>query len=137
MSKRYVLADDGAEQGTTECGTAAASDEITTMGRTIGYMYRDEPGDEHDSGWRFLSGDESQEYLDDEGHVDVVTVDAIAKQDAAIVQYLGSPPGTHLVRVDGSDEFVDADEEPTDNDWEEIDADAIDTLDDLHEHDDL
>lgn len=139
MSKRYVLSKEDIEQRAPGRGTAAASDEITVAGRAVGYMYREEP-DEEDSGWRFLSGDESQEYLDDERHVGVFDVNVIANMDDAVIPYLDAPPGTHLVRVEGSDEFVDADDvedAEDEDDWEEIDADTIDTIDDLRERDDL
>ena len=33
-----------------------------------GYMYRERPDLEHDSGWRFFAGLESQEYADDAEH---------------------------------------------------------------------
>ncbi|MGF6848089.1 hypothetical protein QFZ51_003324 [Chitinophaga sp. W3I9] len=45
-----------------------ASDMITVDGGSLGYMYREEPTENADSGWRFLSGNESQEYTDDANH---------------------------------------------------------------------
>ena len=32
----------------------------------VRFMYREEPDDASDSGWRFFSGDESYEYVNDE-----------------------------------------------------------------------
>jgi hypothetical protein len=33
-------------------------------GRPVGFIYREAPDATHDSGWPFLSGSESQEYLE-------------------------------------------------------------------------
>ncbi|GAB2508433.1 DUF2185 domain-containing protein [Paramicrobacterium agarici] len=141
MSKRYVLDSEELLDLATGYGTAVASDQITVAGRAVGYMYREEPSDNADSGWRFLSGDESQEYLDDERHVGVFDVNEIANLDDAIVEYLDAAPGTELVRIEGSDEFTDADDDAFDDDsddgWEEFDVDAVDSLDDLREDDRL
>ena len=47
-------------------GYSIVSNLITQGGLPVGFMYRDEPIDEEDSGWRFLSGTESEEYLDED-----------------------------------------------------------------------
>lgn len=40
-------------------GYIIASRQVTECGKPIGYMYREEPDDESDSGWRVFSGDET------------------------------------------------------------------------------
>lgn len=146
MSKKYVLAESGLLDLASGYGTAVVSDQITVSGRAVGYMYREEPDDGGDSGWRFLSGDESQEYLDDERHVGVFEVNDIANLDNAIIEYLDAESGTHLVRIDGSDEFVDVDDDgdpddvpaeyvSSDDDWVEFDVDAVDSVNDLRDDD--
>jgi len=49
-------------------GSCIASDMILVDGHPVGYMYREPPDLEHDSGWRFFSGLESQDYADDTDH---------------------------------------------------------------------
>ncbi|SEB71061.1 hypothetical protein SAMN04489806_1572 [Paramicrobacterium humi] len=148
MDKRYVLSDSEIVELVPGRGTAAATDEITVAGRAVGYMYREDPEDDSDSGWRFLAGDETQEYLDDERHVDVFDVNMIANMDQAIIPYLDAEPGTHLVRDEESDDFdeIDPDAEDDelydaddglDEEWEEFDDDAIDSADDLRDDDRL
>ncbi|WP_166996938.1 DUF2185 domain-containing protein [Paramicrobacterium fandaimingii] len=146
MSKRYVLAKGDLVDLAPGYGTAVVSDQITVSGRSVGYMYRDEPDDDGDSGWRFLSGDESQEYLDDERHVGVFEVNDVANLDDAIIDYLDADVGTHLVRIDGSDDFADVDDDSDDvpaeyaspdDDWEEFDVDAVDSVADLRDDDSL
>jgi len=48
-------------------GGCIASDRITVDGCPVGYMYRDRPHNEADTGWRFVAGDESSDYMDDTG----------------------------------------------------------------------
>lgn len=43
-----------------QMGGCFATDKITVEGLKVGYMYREEPDDESDSGWRFFSGTETQ-----------------------------------------------------------------------------
>ena len=37
-------------------GTCLATDKITVEGMPVGYMYREYPLDDMDSGWRFIAG---------------------------------------------------------------------------------
>jgi len=87
-------------------GDAFATDRITVEGMRVGYMYREEPDDLLDSGWRFLSGDESDEYLDDGEHLEICDVNTIANYDPDIVPYLGAPVGTAFERREGR-QFVE------------------------------
>lgn len=72
-------------------GSCIASDRITVNGLRVGFMYREEPSDSTDSGWRFLSGEESQEYLDDPGHLAIYDVNTIANYDGDIVPRTSTP----------------------------------------------
>ena len=75
-------------------GSCIASDEITVGGKPVGYMYREEPDNEHDSGWRFFSGAESQEYADDATNFAIYDVNTIANYDPGIVSLLWAPIGS-------------------------------------------
>jgi hypothetical protein len=79
-------------------GACIASDRITVDGRLVGYMYRDEPVDEADNGWRFMAGDESPEYMDDPSNHTVYDVNTIANYDTAIIPLLDSPIGSAYIR---------------------------------------
>lgn len=83
-----------------------ASDLITVHGEPIGYMYREQPEENADSGWRFFSGTESQEYADDADNFSFYKVNTIANYDRSIIPYLELPIGSTLERVDGTDTFV-------------------------------
>ncbi len=79
-------------------GACYASDHITVEGRKVGYMYREEPDNDSDSGWRFLSGEESQEYLDNPDNLAIYDVNTIANYDPAIVEYLSAEVGSAYAR---------------------------------------
>ena len=81
------------------------SAKITNEGMKVGFMYREEPDNGLDSGWRFLSGTETQKYVNDENNSKTTDLDTISKLDPAIVPYLDRPFGTDLERVEGSDSF--------------------------------
>lgn len=93
------------EQLIEPMGECLATDHITIDGMKIGFMYRDEPEDNDDSGWRFLSGTENQKYMNDPSNSGVYEVNTIANYDRAIIPYLDLPVGTELERVEGTDEF--------------------------------
>jgi hypothetical protein len=76
--KQFALRADQIRSLVPDQGSCLASDMITVAGHKVGYMYREAPDSESDSGWRFFSGDETQEYLDDPdnlvlGHFDEMT----------------------------------------------------------------
>jgi len=87
-------------------GFGIISNHITVDGMKVGFMYREEGFDKEDSGWRFLSGTETEEYTDDPNTSKVFSINAIANYDAAILPYIKLPVGTELERVEGTDEFV-------------------------------
>jgi hypothetical protein len=79
-------------------GACFASDRITVDGRRVGFMYREAPDSELDSGWRFLAGDETQEYLDNPDNLAMYDVNTIANYDGAILPLLGAPIGAAFER---------------------------------------
>jgi hypothetical protein len=86
-------------------GGCFATDKITVDGMKVGYMYREEPDEPMDSGWRFFSGTENQEYVDDPNNTMIYAVNTIANYDKAIIPYLDLPFGSELERVEGTDKF--------------------------------
>lgn len=82
-------------------GACFAIDRITVDTAPVGYMYREEPDNEIDSGWRFLAGDESESYMDDADNCAVYDVNTICNYDPAIIPYLDAPIG----RVEGTNGF--------------------------------
>ena len=81
-----------------------ATDRITVDNMPVGIMYRENPHNDHDSGWRFLAGDETAEYMQDQDNMDIFRLNTIANYDPAIIEYLEYPVGSLLYR-NKNDEF--------------------------------
>ncbi len=81
------------------------SGKITFEGMKIGFMYREEPDNSSDSGWRFLSGTETQQYINDENNSQIIDIDQIVKLDSSVLPYLERPFGTEMERIEGTDNF--------------------------------
>jgi hypothetical protein len=114
MSKKFLLRAEDIQEIAPGLGACYASDHITVEGRKVGFMYREEPDNDVDSGWRFLSGSESQEYLDDSNNLQIYDVNTIANYDQGVVAFLSAPSGSAFART-ASGEFV-ADEQHDDDD---------------------
>lgn len=90
-------------------GACFASDMITVLGNRVGYMYREEPSFEVDSGWRFLAGMESQEYLDNPDNLQIYDVNTIANYDPEIIPFLSAAIGSAFERQPPSGGFASID----------------------------
>ncbi len=100
FGKRYRLEQEDIKPLIKESGGCIATDRITVDGAVIGFMYKDEPEFPLDSGWRFMAGDEDEDYMDDESQSGIYDVNTIANYDPAIIPYLHMPIGTALERVE-------------------------------------
>ena len=97
-------------------GGCIATDKITVEGLPVRFMYREPPDNDVDSGWRFMSGFESDDYMDDPENHAVYDVNTVANYDPSIIPLLDSPIGSAFEKPDGHDEFVRvADWQPPEN----------------------
>ena len=91
-------------------GACYASDKITVSGERVGYMYREAPDFDADSGWRFFSGTETQDFVDNLDNIGIYDVNTLANYDNDIVAHLDAPEGASFVRDPTSGGFLpDAD----------------------------
>lgn len=110
-AKSFRLRSDQIQALATNRGGCIASDRITVDGELVGYMYREAPNNELDSGWRFLAGDESESYMADPAKHTVYDVNTIANYDPSIIPLLDAPEGAAFVRDSSSSELVACDDE--------------------------
>lgn len=75
-----------------------ATDRILVDGARVGYMYREKPDFEEDSGWRFLAVDETEEYLADIQNSDVYDLNTLCNYDSDILPFLNYPVGSAFER---------------------------------------
>lgn len=106
MAKTYRLQDDQLKPLVEGHSACFASDLITVEGMKVGYMYRDEPETEIDSGWRFLSGFESEEFINDPNNLAMHELNTIANYDRDILPFLSAPLGSAFERPNGKGSLV-------------------------------
>lgn len=87
-------------------GFALAPKRLVDGRMKVRYMYREEPDNAHDSGWRFFAGDESDEHVNDPDNIGLYDVATIAAIDPDIVPYLNSPAGSAFEREEATKPFV-------------------------------
>lgn len=105
--KRFRLPADQIRPIATGRGACIATDLITVEGRKVGFMYREAPTHDTDSGWRFMAGDESQDYMDDPDNLAVYDVNTVVNHDPDVVPLLDAPIGSAYERAEGSGGFVE------------------------------
>ena len=81
-------------------GGCIATDRITVDGAPVGWMYREQPKRDEDSGWRFFAGDEDEQYLADLQRSDVYDVNTIVNYDPDIYPFLDASIGSSFERGD-------------------------------------
>jgi hypothetical protein len=64
-------------------------------------MYRENPDNDVDSGWRFFAGDETDDYANDPENIAIYDVNTIANYDPGIIPLLGAPHGSAFERHGG------------------------------------
>lgn len=103
--KIFRIKGDNIKKLINSVGGCMATDKITVDGELVDFMYREQPDFDSDSGWRFLSGTETQDYADNPSNWEIYDTNTIANYDNAIIPYLNLPIGTELERVKGTDTF--------------------------------
>lgn len=105
MDKIFKIKAENIKQLIQPIGGCMATDKITVNGELVDFMYREQPDFDSDSGWRFLSGTETQDYADNADNWSIYDTNTIANYDKAIIPYLDLPIGTELDRIKGTDKF--------------------------------
>lgn len=104
--KQFALRADQIKPLVRNRGGCIATDMITVQGLKVGYMYRDDPSNDQDSGWAFTAGRETQAYMDDNGNHGIYDVNTIANYDPDIIPFLDAPAGAAFERDGSSGRFV-------------------------------
>lgn len=78
---------------------------VLNDGRPAGYLYREEPDEENDSGWRITANDESDEYMSDTKNLAYVSLGAVLNEDDSFRELLDAPVGAAFVRNPATGEF--------------------------------
>ncbi len=98
MEKKFRLSADRIKELIPPMGGCFATDRITVDGKRVGYMYREEPDNDADSGWRLLAGDETEQYMDGAANHGYYDVNTLCNYDTDIIPFLKSPVGSAFAR---------------------------------------
>ena len=88
---------------------AAIVSRLVADGGKVRFLYREEPDNEQDSGWRVFRGEESPEYADDPNNTVLVPLGSIVDRNEELKAVIEAPPGSAFERrsEDQPFEFVD------------------------------
>ncbi|MCG7532327.1 DUF2185 domain-containing protein [Psychrobium sp. MM17-31] len=76
---------------TMDIGYVIVSNEIIQQGKRIVYFYREQPINNDDSGWRFFSGEENQEYVDNPDNFAMYNATSIVDVAPEVAEFLSLP----------------------------------------------
>jgi len=93
-----------------ENATCVVTEVITSEGKAVGYMYRDDPVSDIDSGWRFLTGHESEAYMEQPLHYITKPVSWVLEHHPKVAPHLGAEVGEAFALDPDTGEFVETDE---------------------------
>lgn len=110
MAKKFKIKAEELKPLATGRGACLATDMILVRGKPVGFMYREEPDNEQDSGWRFMCGLEDQDYMDDPDNLGIYDVNTIANYDPTIIPLLDEPAGSVFERTPGAANFRPVDD---------------------------
>ena len=89
------------------------SDMVTKEGYKVGYMYRENPdAGIPDSGWRFLAGNESDEYINNPDNCHIMAINTVCNYDPDIIPYISSKIGSALIRINDKEFEIDNGDKP-------------------------
>ncbi|NLD78923.1 MAG: DUF2185 domain-containing protein [Mollicutes bacterium] len=100
MEKQFLLKKEDIKSLIKLGFSCIVSDRITVDEKKIGYMYRENPTSEFDTGWRFFAGDEDEQYIDNPNNFEIYELNTICNYDQDVIPYLMKPAGTKLERSD-------------------------------------
>ena len=93
---------------TDKMGFALAPKQLVNNKLKVRFMYREQPDNESDSGWRFFSGFESDEYVNNPDNIGLYDVNTIVAIDPDVVPLLKNPVGSAFEREKATQPFVES-----------------------------
>lgn len=91
-------------------GLCFVTKRVLEDGAPVGYLYREEPDNGDDSGWRFTANDESDDYINDSANVALVSLGAVLSVDDRCIALLDAPAGAAFAFDHNTQQFMAVDE---------------------------
>jgi hypothetical protein len=93
------------EQEEKDFGYMIVSNQVAVENSKVGFMYRETPDNNIDSGWRIFSGAEDEDYIDNPNNFGYYDWTKILAIDPSIESLLNSPHKTAFERLSPEGEF--------------------------------
>lgn len=87
-------------------GFVIATKMLVDQKKKVRYMYREQPSNPQDSGWRFFCGDEDDDYVNDPDNLAIYDINTILLIDKSIQPYLECSFGNAFEREDSNKPFA-------------------------------
>lgn len=87
-------------------GLCFVTKRVLEDGAPVGYLYREEPDNDDDSGWRFTANDESDAYMHDSANVALASLGAVLSVDDRFIKLLDAPAGAAFAFDRNTQAFV-------------------------------
>ena len=87
-------------------GLCFVTKRVLEDGAPVGYLYREEPDNGDDSGWRFTANDESDDYINDSANVALVSLGAVLSVDDRFIALLDAPAGSAYAFDHSTQQFM-------------------------------
>jgi len=84
---------------------AIVSVEVARQGLPVGWLYREEPDRDDDSGWRVFSGAEPDDFADDASNFVILPLEELVALDPALEPVLDAPFHSCYEREDDTGPF--------------------------------
>lgn len=81
------------------------SNQIMNDNKPIGYIYREGPSEENDSGWHIMSGEEDDAYAEISTNFQYIAIGVVLNKDDSFVGLLNEPVGSEFGRDDVTKTF--------------------------------
>lgn len=94
MVKKYKITNTVNEHTSDLC---IVSDQVCVNGKPLGMMVKSEPVSELDSGWQFLSGQESEKYVANSHTASIFSVKDMIVFNPELAEYVNDPVGTEII----------------------------------------
>ena len=98
---------------------AVVSKRITEDGWKVGYMMREEPHDDEDSGWQLMAGNEDDDYVNDISNLSLMRIGYLANLDPYIMNEIDKPAGTRRIRKSATEFEEDQGQDPYLEKWKQ------------------
>jgi hypothetical protein len=99
LKKRFALDPSSFKPLAEGRGSCQATDRITVDGKPVGFMYRELPDNDIDSGWRFFSDGDTQEYADDPANCAIYDITPLPTAIRASSGTWTLPPSRHSSEI--------------------------------------